>query len=137
MTSDKSFMAFSILLTTNSVKLELPMFAASLRLMAISGSRTYPISKVISSVNVFLKLKNIGKLVLHKVVRLIGAEIWPFQFPVAAILDFLHNGHQGSPPTCMRWFLKMLYPYLTSCKVLKSCHKVHDFYKYWHIPSPL
>jgi len=20
---------------------------------------------------------------------------------------------------------------------LKSCHKVHDFYKYWHIPSPL
>jgi len=50
---------------------------------------------------------------------------------------FLHNGHQGSPPTCVRWFLKTLYPYLTACKVLKSCHKVHDFYKYWHIPSPL
>jgi len=50
---------------------------------------------------------------------------------------FLHNGHQRSPPTCVRWFLKTLYPYLTACKVLKSCHKVHDFYKYWHIPSPL
>ena len=47
--------------------------------------------------NVFLKPKNIGKLVLHKVVRPIGAEILPFQFPVAAILDFLHNGQQGSP----------------------------------------
>ena len=58
--------------------------------------------------------KNIGKLVLHKAVRPIGAEIWPFQFPVAAILDFLHNSHQGSPPTCcVRWFLKTLYPYLT------------------------
>jgi len=66
-----------------------------------------------------------------------GAEIWPFQFPVTAIFDFLHNGHQGSSPTCVRWFLKTLYPYLTPCKVLKSCHKVHNFYKYWHIPFPL
>ena len=42
--------------------------------------------------NVFLTPKNIGKLVLLKVVRLIWAEILPFQFPVAAILDFVDNG---------------------------------------------
>ena len=71
--------------------------------------------------------QKIGKLVLHKVVRPIGAEILPFQFPVAAILDFLHNGHQGSPPTCVRWFLKTLYPYLTPCKVKKNCHKSARF----------
>ena len=30
------------------------------------------------------------------------AELLPFQFPVAAILDFVYNGHQGSPPICYR-----------------------------------
>jgi len=79
--------------------------------------------------------KNIGKLVLHKVVRPIGAEILPFQFPVAAILDFLHNGHQGSPPTCVRWFLKTLYPYLTPCKVLKNCHKSARFLQILTYPA--
>ena len=49
MTSDKGLVAFSIVLTTNSVNLDLPMFAASLRLWAISGSMTSPVSKVISS----------------------------------------------------------------------------------------
>ena len=58
------------------------------------------------------------------------AEILSFQFPVAAILDFVHNSHQGSPSNCVRWFLKTSYPYLTPCKVLKSCHKVHDFLKF-------
>ena len=73
--------------------------------------------------------KPVEKWYYNRFLLLIGAEILPFQFPVAAILDFLHNGHQGSPPTCVRWFLKTLYPYLTACKVLKSCHKVHDLFE--------
>jgi len=45
--------------------------------------------------------QKIGKLVLHKVVRPIGAEIWPFQFPVTAILDlFCITATRGLPNLC-------------------------------------
>ena len=30
-------------------------------------------------------------------------------------------------PTCLWWFLKTLHPYLSPCKISKTCHQVHDF----------
>lgn len=55
MTSDKGLDTFSVLSLMNSVNMALLMFGASLRQLAISGSMTSLVSKVISSGPVSLK----------------------------------------------------------------------------------
>lgn len=87
--------------------------------------------------NGFHAPENIEKVVLHDDLVKTGAKIWYSLFRMAAILNFMHTGYQGVTPTCMRWFLKTLYPYLTPCQISKTCHKVHNFSEFGMIPSPL
>ena len=47
----------------------------------------------------------------------------------AAILDSLQTGLMRAISTCLRWFLKTLYPYLSPCKISRTGHKVHDSLK--------
>ena len=81
--------------------------------------------------------KNIENGVLHLILVAKLADIWDFHVPVAAILDCSRSGHQGDTPTCLRWFLETLYPYLSPCQISKTCHQVHDSTFTWHIPPLL
>ena len=85
----------------------------------------------------FSRSKNIEKVVLHLILVIILADIWYFHVPVAAIFDCSRSGHQGDTPTCLRWFLETLYPYLSPCQISKTCHQVHDSTFIWHIPPLL
>ena len=76
-------------------------------------------------------------MVLHLILEVKLTGIWAFHVPVAAILDCSHSDHQGDTPTCLRWFLKTLYPYLSPCQISKTCHQVHDSTFIWHIPPLL
>jgi len=50
-------------------------------------------------------------------------RFWPFCF-------FRSYSHQWHAPTCSRWFLKIAWPALTPCQILRRCHQVHDSDKF-------
>ena len=75
----------------------------------------------------FSYLKNIEKVVSHLILLINLADMWDFHAPVAAILDCSKSDHQGDTSTCLRWFLEILYPYLSLYQISKTCHQVHDF----------
>ena len=49
-------------------------------------------------------LENIEKVVFYKVIVQILANISHYPSNMAAILDFVHTGHQGAVPICLRCF---------------------------------
>ena len=50
---------------------------------------------------------------------------------------FQITGFQRATPTCMRWFLKTLCPYITPCQIAKTYHQVRNLHEHLDIPTPL
>ena len=62
--------------------------------------------------------------------------IWGFTHALAyLLLDSLQTDHQGASPTCLQWFLKTLYQYLTPCKISKTSKQVHNCYEFLYMKS--
>ena len=57
-------------------------------------------------------------------------HLFVFKVVLAAILNLTSRGHQRSRPFCLRWILKTHCPYLTPCKISKTCHQVHKCYEF-------
>ena len=57
---------------------------------------------------------------------------WLQDWKINSEMDFSHQktGHQGPIPLCLRWFLKTLCLFLTSCQIAKTCHKVRNIYEF-------
>ena len=51
--------------------------------------------------------------------------------------NLVHTGRKGATPLCLRWFLNTLYPYVTPCKIAKTCHQVPDYHESDAFPSQL
>ena len=80
--------------------------------------------------NEFLTSENLEIVVLHKVLRQIGAKPLQGLKPLAAILDLLHTGLQRALTSCLRSFSKSSWSYLTLCKISKTWPEVHDSYEF-------
>ena len=80
--------------------------------------------------NGFLTSENLEIVVLHKVLRQIGAKPLQRLKPLAAILDLLHTGLQRALTSCLRSFSKSLWSWLTLCKISKTWPEVHDSYEF-------
>ena len=62
--------------------------------------------------------------------RAMSTYLFIFMVVLAAILNLTSRGHQRSRPFCLRWILKTHCPYLTACKISKTCHQVHDCFEF-------
>ena len=80
--------------------------------------------------NGFLTSENQEIVVLHKVLRQIGAKPLQGLKPLAAILDSLQIGLQTALTSCLRSFSKSLSSCLTLCKISKTWPEVHDSYEF-------
>ena len=80
--------------------------------------------------NGFLRSENLEIVVLHKVLRQIGAKPLQRLKLLAAILDLLQTGLQRALTCCLRSFSKSLWSYLTLCKISKTWPEVHDSYEF-------
>ena len=87
--------------------------------------------------NGFLTSENLEIVVLHKVLRQIGAKPLQGLKPLAAILDLLHTGIQRALTSCLRSFSKSLWSWLTLCKISKTWPEVHDSCDFSWIPPQL
>ena len=76
--------------------------------------------------NGFMTPENLEVVVLHKVLRQIGAKPLQGLKPLAAILDSLQTDLQRALTWCLRSFSKSLWSYLTLCKISKTWPEVHD-----------